>query len=222
MCPLARRERVCSDLAPHRGQAVQPGGIQQRLNMATRHWHADVDAPWLELLRPTVRRADYIAQLVRAYGFLAPFESASRYTPGIGRTLDFQQLTRAGLIAHDLLALGLSPAQVATIPQCHSIVTFKDVPDALGWMYLVERSTLLHDGIRRRLVATIPHVEGACTYLDAYHGNAADHWHAFGRVLERAGAKPETANAIVAAATDAFACAKRWFTNARETTRSTA
>lgn len=52
-----------------------------RLNLATRQWHASVDDGWLSLLRPTVTVAEYVGQLVRTYGLVAPFESACRYTP---------------------------------------------------------------------------------------------------------------------------------------------
>ena len=192
-----------------------------RLNMATRHWHADVDDPWLDLLRPHVTRADYLAQLVRAYGFVAPFESACKYTPNLSRVLDFKQLTRAGLIAQDLLALGLSPSQVAIIPQCHDIVTFAHVPEALGWLYVVERSTLLQDGIRSHLIESLPDVANACAFLSIHDGRVNDHWETFGRILDRAGAKPEHANQIHAAAHAGFDTAKHWFRSGHDRRRST-
>src|SRR5687768_9968849 len=108
--------------------------------------------------------------LARTYGFVAPFESACKYTPGLGRVLDFRTLTRAGLIAQDLLALGVTPSQVSTVTQCESITPFTDVPEALGWFYVVERSTLLHDGIRRHLLGRLPEVSPAVAYLSEYDG----------------------------------------------------
>ena len=93
-------------------------GLLMKLNMSTRQWHAPVDEPWLQLLRPTVSRAAYLTQLLRVYGLVAPFESACKYTPHVDRSLDLRLLSRAGHIAQDLLALGLTANQVATIPQC--------------------------------------------------------------------------------------------------------
>jgi heme oxygenase len=202
---------------------VEQSGLLARLNIATRQWHADVDEPWLDLLRPDTGRANYLSLLVRTYGFVAPFEGACKYTPNVTRLLEFQRLSRAGLIARDLLALGLSPSQVANVDQCPSITTFKDVSEALGWLYVVERATLLHDGIHRRLLSQIPDIEDACTYLRAHGGRVAEQWTAFGRLLDRVGAKPDMANEIVAAANDAFACVKQWFRTASvEPRRSTA
>ena len=187
------------------------GVLLMRLNVSTRHWHALVDGPWLELLRPTVSEAHYVAQLARTYGFVAPFESACKYTPGLGRVLDFRTLTRAGLIAQDLLALGLEPVQVSSVAQCESITPFRGVNEALGWFYVVERATLLHDGIRRHLLARLPDIANACAYLSEYDGRVSEHWNTFGRVLDRVATTPESANEIIAAAHSAFECAQRWF-----------
>ncbi len=187
-----------------------------RLNLVTRHCHADVDEPWLDLLRSTVTRTDYLGQLVRTFGFVAPFEAACRYTPGI----DGRQLSRAGLIAQDLLTLGLAPAQVSSVPQCLSITSFSSAAEALGWMYVVQRATLLQDGIRKHLLRYLPGIQGACAYLTAFDGRVNDHWNTFGRMLERAGEKPEAADEIIAAANAGFACAQRWFRVA-EARRST-
>ena len=98
----------------------QVSGLLTKLNLATRHLHADVDDPWLDLLRIDVTLADYSTQLVRTYGLIAPFESACKYTPGVARLLDYRQLLRAGLIARDLTneqiaaRLGVSVATVKT------------------------------------------------------------------------------------------------------------
>ena len=182
-----------------------------RLNVATRQWHTEVDEPWLALLRPDVNRPQYVGQLVRMYGFVAPFESACKYTPGLSRVLDFRQLTRAGLIAQDLLSLGLSPSQVANLPQCDSITPFFDVPEALGWLYVVERSTLLHDGIRRHLLARMPDVSNACAYLSEYDGRVSEHWTTFGRVLDRVASEAPIAGDVMTAAHAAFQRAHGWF-----------
>jgi len=189
-------------------------GLLMRLNVTTRHWHADVDAPWLDLLRPTVSRADYLAQLVRTYGLVAPFESACKYTPRVERSFDLRQLSRAGLIAQDLLALGLTAAQVARIPQCHAIITFKDVAEAAGWLYVIERSTLLQNGIRRHLLARLPEVNDAFAYLATYDSGVGDHWMSFARMLDEIGEKPETATEMMDAARAGFVCVKQWFHSA--------
>lgn len=186
-------------------------GLLTRLNLATRQYHADVDGPWLDLMRPTVSVADYLGQLVRTYGFVAPFESACKYTPGLGRVLDIGQLMRAGLIAQDLLSLGLTASQVASVPYCPAITTYRSPSEALGWAYVIERSTLLHDGIRRHIARQLPEAARAMSYLAAYDGRVGDHWTTFGRIVDRAGTTPQLANEIINAAHDGFRVAKQWF-----------
>ena len=178
----------------------------QQLNLATRHYHADVDRPWLGLLLPTVSKADYCAVLVRMYGFIAPCESAASYTPGLSRLLDAR--ARAGLIAQDLLTLGLSPAQVSSVPHCASITTFDSPAEALGWLYVIERSTLLHEGIRRHLLAQLRDIERACTYLSAHDGRG---WTAFGQTLDKAAMHDLESHALVAGAIRGFETLGSWF-----------
>lgn len=188
------------------------GNLLTKLNLATRAWHADVDDPWLELMRPDVTQAAYRAQLVRTYGLVAPFESACMYTRGVANLLEYRQLLRAGLIAQDLLALGLAPNQVSRIPTCPAITMFRDVGEALGWLYVIERSTLLQEGLKRHLVDHLPEVANAVAYLSAYEGHVGDHWLRFGRMLDRAAAQLDIEDSILNAAEEAFAHTKQWLT----------
>jgi heme oxygenase len=190
-----------------------------RLNLATRRFHADVDEPWLGLLRVNLTIANYRDVLAAAYGLIAPFESACKYTPGLAQLVDFRQLNRAGLIAQDLLALGQTPAQVAAVPTCPGVVMFHGIAEALGWLYVIERSTLLQGSVRRHVVKQLP-VQGACSFLAAYDGHVGDHWVAFGRVLDRAAHDDQIANDIVTASCDAFAACRKWFEDVKNPKRS--
>lgn len=191
-----------------------------KLNLATRGWHADVDDPWLDLMRDDVSEEAYLSQLVRMYGLVAPFEGACRYTPGAMKLIDYRQLLRAGLIAQDILTLGMSPIELARIPTCPAITIFRDTPDALGWLYVIERSTLLQDGLRRHLLEKLPTLTKACAYLSAYEGHVSDHWIAFGRTLDRAAATPDAEAAILSSAEVAFGHAKQWLTAGRGQSRT--
>ncbi len=196
------------------------GSIISRLNASTRHFHADVDDPWLALLSPTVGLSDYLGVLTRMYGLLAPFESACKYTPGLARLVDIRQQTRAGFIAQDLLSLNMGPTQVSEIPTCPTLTIFRSPQEAVGWLYVVERSTLLQEGVLRHLIKRVPHVEHASKYLSSYEGRGTEHWTMFGRVLERLGAHPAAADEIVTSATSAFATATNWLSKTKNHLRS--
>ena len=191
-----------------------------RLNASTRRFHVDVDEPWLALLRPSATISDYLDVLVRTYGVVAPFESACHYTPGLDGLEVFIQVNRAGRIAQDLLALGLRPAQIASIPTCSSIAMFRGVEEVLGWLYVIERATLMHGGVLRYILRNLPEVEPACSYLSTRDQRGAEHWLAFGRVLDRASKRPNATNEIMTATSAAFATCAGWLQR-KTVTRST-
>lgn len=182
-----------------------------RLNMETRCEHSRADQPWLALMGVDVTAARYVEHLVAIYGFEAPFEAALALTPGIADRVQLRQRSRSGLIVQDLLALGLSPSRIAKLPQCDLDVPFRDPPEALGWMYVVERATLLHDAVRRYLEDRLP-LAGACGYLSAYDGVAGARWQELGRALDEVATSPQAPEHIVLATRIAFARQRDWFT----------
>jgi len=179
-----------------------------RLNLATRQYHAPADAGWLDLRRPTVARQDYIEQLIKVYGFEAPLESALRYTPGVSALVDLRARIRAGLIVQDLMRLGLGPGRIAGLPQ--RFISFATAAEALGWMYVAERATLIHGSTRRFLTVRIPDAAGASSYLSAYDGVAAARWANFGSALDAVAQSPEVQNQVLRAANQGFAALCAW------------
>ncbi len=178
-----------------------------RLNDETRSHHADADAPWLALMQADVGRQDYLRQLAVTYGFEAPLEGALAYTTGLSSVIGIRERVRAGLIAQDLLALGIVPSRLSELPQCCSITPFQDIADALGWMYVVERATLYHDPVRRNLVRRLPEARQASAYLCAAGSFAGTRWQSFGRALDTYVVDGEIARRVVSAADHAF---RRW------------
>ena len=178
-----------------------------RLNVETREHHAAADEPLLDLVRPDVRPLDYMHLLVRMYGFEAALEGACAYTPRLAQLIDLRVRMRSGQIARDLLALGLAPADVASLAPCPALATFHDAPEGLGWLYVTERATLLHDGVRRNLVARLPSVAPACSYLTAATGRVAQRWTELGVAADRLAPHSDR---LVAAARHAFVCLRTW------------
>jgi heme oxygenase len=180
-----------------------------QLNLATREHHLAADAPWLELLVPTFTRRQYIEQLIKVYGFEAPLEAALRYTPGLSALVDLRPRLRAGLIVQDLMRLGLSPGRIAALPQ--RFTTFSAPAEALGWMYVAERTTLLHGSLRRYLSLHIPEVAAASNYLSVYDGMVGQRWSDLGEALDTVAYLPSVKHRLLRAATQAFEALCGWF-----------
>jgi heme oxygenase len=188
---------------------IEPSATLARLDAATREHHAEVDATWLDLMAQGVTRERYEAQLVRVFGFEAPLEAALAYTPGF-TVADRRDLTRSGLIVQDLIALGMRPAAASRLSQCDEIESFQGPIEALGWWYVSERSSQLYHSVKRHLVSRVPELAKACSFLSSYDGVAAARWQQLGAVLDQQAWK-HGHEGLVAAATAAFDCARRWF-----------
>lgn len=180
-----------------------------RLDLETKRHRVLVDEGWLRLRRPGVTRETYIEQLEATYGFEAPLEAAFAYTPGLKGIMDVRARSRAGLLAQDLFTLGVKPAHLDALPQS-SVVSFATPIEALGWMYVTERSTLLHDVVRDYVCERIPEAHGACAYLSAYDGTASARWAQLGEVLDHVAPNDEHRDELVAAAFAGLRCLLAW------------
>lgn len=183
-----------------------------RLNLETRAQHPEADYPWLELMSIDATRWRYVDQLVATYGFEAPVEAALQLTPQLFEVIELRRRSRSGFIVEDLLALGLTPSKIARLPQCRHIVPFRDPAEAFGWMYVLERATLLHESVRMHIASRMPTVSG-WSYLSAYQNVASQRWMDFGRALDDYAVTPASAEHVVAAARAAFTCQRDWFAN---------
>jgi heme oxygenase len=102
------------------------------------------------------------------------------------------------------------PQELSKVPLCPRIGTFDSVEDALGWLYVVERKTLLHSAMLRHLTVRMPQVMAlASLYLSCYDHTAGTRWRDLGTALDRF-ATPESAGQIVAAA-PGVRCQRGWF-----------
>lgn len=180
-----------------------------QLNLATQEHHVAADAPWLELLVPSVTRWQYVEHLIKVYGFEAPLEAALRYTPGLSALVDLRSRVRSGRIVQDLMRLGLSAGRIATLGQ--RFVTFSSTLEALGWMYVAERAALLHAAVRRYLTLRVPDLDSATSYLSAYDGVAGDRWSDLGNALEAVAHTPLAEHQLVLAAHQGFLGFCEWF-----------
>jgi heme oxygenase (biliverdin-IX-beta and delta-forming) len=196
-----------------------PSRMLTRLNLATRVLHPEADALWVELLSPAPTVEKYGAALVTAYGFEAPVEAALSLTPGVNTAVPLRPRARTGLLVQDLLTLGFTASWIARLPLCCQIVPYRSTVEALGWLYVVERATLLHDTVRRHLEMAQPSLR-AFSYLSAYDGHTGQRWVELGQALDHVAISEDIEEQIVAAARDAFAAQRDWFVTATETTES--
>jgi heme oxygenase len=183
--------------------------VLMRLNTQTRALHADADWPWLELMSLEPSRTRYLDRLITIYGFEAAVEAALALTPHLTEAVQLRMRARSGLIVEDLLALGLSASKIARLPMCRQVSPFREIAEAFGWLYVLERPTLLFDTIRRYMTSHLPYVH-AWHYLSAYDGVASLQWQELGSALDAYAITPASEGAIVEAAQTALLCLREW------------
>ena len=183
-------------------------GLVTRLELETQASREAVERAWSELQQPPVDRDRYLAMLRATFGIASPLECACRYTRGLDRYFDTRELTRAGLLAQDLLSLDLTAVDVANVPLCLSITPFLDVAEALGWVYASARTTAFQAPVLPLLSGRV-RVHAAC-YLEAIEGWVARRWPGFAMLVEQMGTDPVAARSLVAGATAGFACLADW------------
>ncbi len=182
-----------------------------RLSQETSVFHGEADRDIDALFRPRVSAVDYRDYLVRAYGFEAPLEAALALSSSLDMMLDLRARARAGLIAQDLLRLGMRPSTITDLPLCLTVPQFRSTAEALGWMYVTERAALAHSVIRRHLMTCLPEVMvTASAYLQSAGGLLGTRWRQFGAVLDEVATHPAVADRIVASANEAFRNHRRW------------
>jgi heme oxygenase len=162
----------------------------ERLEIETRQLHGEMDAEVAAVLGARTP-AGYQRYLARTYGFVAPLERCLADTPGLAPFLDGRRLLKHLLIEHDLQTLGLKQLEIQSIPQCMWIPWFDNPFVALGWAYIVERTTLEHPNLFRHLASALPgEAAFAASYLKVYAGSTHEMWQSFADGLELASSIP--------------------------------
>lgn len=183
----------------------------ERLNEETQAHHAAADADLDVLFGSDATTSHYMLFLMRLYGFEAPLESTLVMTPTLDLMVNLKERNRAAFIAKDLRALGLESTLVAELPMCLTIPSFRGAAEALGWMYVIERSTLAHSVIQHHLNTRLPEeMKSASSYLQSYAGVVGQRWRKFGAILDNVARYPAISDRIIASANDAFRCQRQW------------
>lgn len=184
-----------------------------RLQEEARLHHSDADADRLAPLAMPTSVAGYVSYLARILGFEEPVEAALASVPELALLIDTPQCNRASWLVRDLQALGVEAKRIAALPRCppDTLPPIATVPDALGWLYVVERNATLHGVVRRHLARRMPgQMAAASRYLSRTELAAGDRLRALGAALDEIARSALAGERIVAAADSAFRLQRRW------------
>lgn len=180
-----------------------------RLQKATELYHGAASAQRLELIGGAVTVDRYRGFLDRVHGFEMPVEAALTLTLGLDDVLDLRGRNQIRLLRADLRGLGVGDP--ATLPRCLS-VPIHDVPEALGWVYAVERNTALHGVLERHLHDRLPDVmRQAGSYLAVQERSVGARMRDLGHALDSVATRPAIADRIIHGAKAAFRHQRSWY-----------
>jgi len=179
-----------------------------RLRRATREQATAADAIRMSFGLPT-NRAEYIDCLSRIYGFEAPIESTFAVTDGLTDIVDLRCRRRLRLLKFDLCGLGVAnPGDLAVL---RTPPRFRSTCEALGWMFVVDRSALLH-GVLQRHIGQLPReLARASSYFTNGGRGAGPRLEDLGIALDEVVQTPEMADQVIEAARLAFTEERSWF-----------
>lgn len=181
-----------------------------RLSRETKPYHQAADNDRLSMLGAAADRGRYAAFLSRVYGFESPLEAALLLTDGLDPWLDTRDRGHLRLLRADLQALGMTDPNA--LPRCSTVMPFRHPADALGWVYAVERNTLLHGLIERHLRTRLGDaLKVAGSYLAGQQRSNGQRIRDLGNAMDRLAKDPGCGDRIVAAAKAAFRAQHNWY-----------
>lgn len=192
-------------------EALAPASTMVRLRDETSELQRLVESE-LDLFGPSTSWLDYRLYLFRMYGFHATAERALAAWRELATVIGDAALRnhKVALISHDLVALGVERQDLAQLPRITAPV-LAGLPEAVGWMYVLEAATLHGKRLARHLAPQLPlEIETAAGYLNCYGAEVAARWQAFGRAVDAYAIEADTEDRVVAAACDCYLRLHRW------------
>ena len=155
----------------------------------------------------SIDRDGYVALLRRLLGFHGAVERALAAAPSLHPFgIAIEERRRAPLLEADLDAMEAEAGSAAPpmLPPASAAA-------AMGWLYVVEGSTLGGRHLARGLDGLLGEAEAGRHFLLGHGARHGAMWRACCEAIEQCGATPGGMAAMIDGANDAFRCFEDWF-----------
>ncbi|GKS12279.1 biliverdin-producing heme oxygenase [Paenibacillus chitinolyticus] len=187
--------------------------IVSRLREETAPFHDQIEQnPYAKaIMDKSLTLETYRTYLEKFYGFILPSEKALSTLPEWEeRGFDIESRLKTPLLENDLEQLGLTKRQIEELPRCGNLPDVSTLPRALGYLYVLEGSTLGGQLITKQLKAILsvdPEVNGR--YFNSYGAELRTKWSEFREFLLE-NVKTEEQEQVLAAAKETFILLDQW------------
>ncbi|MCM3748051.1 biliverdin-producing heme oxygenase [Paenibacillus pasadenensis] len=197
-------------------------GIMERLREQTSEEHKRMENNEYAkaIMDGSMTREQYRRYLILFYGFIKAAENEI-YPDSQLEELGLSEADRAKapLIEQDLLYLGLTPGQIGELPLCLELPDLSATAKKLGYLYVLEGSTLGGQIISRKIGSSLQLEPGAgLSYFYAYGDETRSSWQKMREIIEQGAAGSE--EQTITAAKETFRLLERWVVTAGQTLSS--
>lgn len=189
--------------------------MMTRLKCGTEACHRQLEGRFPSFSAPDFDRARYARLLKSFYGFHRPLEAAivAALPPALREEFELPRRLRAGKLARDLAFLGVSPQEIAKLPDCQDLPSVLTPAQAIGALYVLEGSTLGGQFILKRLTAQLDvDAERGAAYYAGHGGDTGSLWKRFGERVNTLPLSETERTDAVQAAVGTFEGLERWMT----------
>jgi heme oxygenase len=181
--------------------------VLQQLRDATGAAHRSLEDR-LPFMRPELDQAMYVSLIEAYYGFYQPLERLLAQIDDTG--VNGSERQKLPALRRDLQALGLSVAQIDSLPRCEHLPVIDNTDQLLGARYVIEGATLGGQVLRRVIKDKLAiEADSGAEFLDVYGRSTGPLWKAYLKQLASSD-DPHHNPIVVEAAVSTFTCFERW------------
>ncbi|SFS84434.1 biliverdin-producing heme oxygenase [Paenibacillus sp. 453mf] len=182
---------------------------QLRKETAEDHDQIEQNAYAKAIMNHTLTRAEYQAYLEKIYGFILPIEQKIAQLDGVQELgIDMKHRAKSPLLEQDLAFISSSRQQV---PICGEIPEIASSEQLLGYLYVIEGSTLGGQIITRKLRNHLALEPGmGLSYFNAYGQDTRTQWKELSEIMNKAVEAGADREVIVGTAKETFRLLNQW------------
>lgn len=193
---------------------LQELSFLSELKARTADLHRQIESvPLLARLTSGADFTEYRALLLRYWSYYQPFEEKLAALPWFEAGIDFEARRKTEFLEADLDALGFDGERRGRTPRCAALPPCEDLADGLGYLYVLEGSTLGGQFLKRAVSALGPR---PVRFFDAYGAQTGAMWSAFRHALTDYVASHGESEAIIEGARTAFLSLQNWLERGHE------
>lgn len=186
--------------------------MHSRLREETRTNHSQIECvPLLKkIIDGQISLDDYQQLIIKFYGYISPCE---KQINAVNSDISFDR-QKLPLLIKDLLALGVESQAQADIELCHHLPDLTTRPGIIGYLYVMEGSTLGGQVISKILKNKLSLMaDSGAAYFSGYGEQTKLKWNSFCQMLEIEADKCDQA-IIIKSANEVFTTLHHWMLSA--------